>query len=170
MKDGIALAVSYALPAPVRDIVAEHHGTSVMAFFYDKAKKAAAAKAAAEGGEPEPVDENQFRYGAASGASRRPTTAEAAIVSLADSVEAASRSLPSVTPAQLEKLVDSIVGAKARDGQLDLSPLTYPDVAEIRRTFAATLATALHGRIAYPKTDDGAPADAKGAPPARGEA
>ena len=146
VKDGIALALDYRLPVPIRDIIEEHHGSSLMAFFLDKARKQAEAKAAASGAEPEPVDENLFRY-----TGRRPTSAEAAIVSLADSVEAASRSLPSVTPAQLEKLVDSIVAAKSRDGQLDLCPLTFPDVVEIRRSFAATLATSLHGRIAYPK-------------------
>ncbi len=146
VKDGIALALDYRLPVPIRDIIEEHHGSSLMAFFLDKARKQAEAKAAASGAEPEPVDENLFRY-----TGRRPTSAEAAIVSLADSVEAASRSLPSVTPAQLEKLVDSIVAAKSRDGQLDLCPLTFPDIVEIRRSFAATLATSLHGRIAYPK-------------------
>ena len=160
VKDGIALALDYRLPVPIRDIIEEHHGNSLMAFFLDKARKQAEAKAAESGAEPEPVDENLFRY-----TGRRPTSAEAAIVSLADSVEAASRSLPSVTPAQLEKLVDSIVAAKARDGQLDLCPLTYPDVVEIRRSFAATLATSLHGRIAYPK-DPEKEKDAPAAPAA----
>ena len=103
VKDGIALALDYRLPVPIRDIIEEHHGSSLMAFFLDKARKQAEAKAAASGAEPEPVDENLFRY-----TGRRPTSAEAAIVSLADSVEAASRSLPSVTPAQLEKLVDMV--------------------------------------------------------------
>ena len=163
VKDGIALALDYRLPVPIRDIIEEHHGNSAMAFFLDKARKQAEAKAAESGAAPEPVDENLFRYGG-----RRPTTAEAAIVSLADSVEAASRSLSGATPAQVEKLVDTIVAAKARDGQLDLSPLTFPDIVEIRRSFAATLATSLHGRIAYPKDPaeekDAAPAPA--APPA----
>ena len=157
VKDGIALALDYRLPVPIRDIIEEHHGNSAMAFFLDKARKQAEAKAAASGAAPETVDENLFRYGG-----RRPTTAEAAIVSLADSVEAASRSLAGATPAQVEKLVDNIVAAKARDGQLDLSPLTFPDLVEIRRSFAATLATSLHGRIAYPKD----PAEEKDAAPA----
>ena len=157
VKDGIALALDYRLPVPIRDIIEEHHGNSAMAFFLDKARKQAEAKAAETGAAPEPVDENLFRYGG-----RRPTTAEAAIVLLADSVEAASRSLAGATPAQVEKLVDNIVAAKARDGQLDLSPLTFPDIVEIRRSFAGTLATALHGRIAYPKD----PAEEKEAAPA----
>ena len=160
VKDGIALALDYRLPVPIRDIIEEHHGSSLMAFFLDKARKQAEAKAAASGAEPEPVDENLFRY-----TGRRPTSAEAAIVSLADSVEAASRSLPSVTPAQLEKLVDNIVAGKSRDGQLDLCPLTFPDLVEIRRSFAATLATSLHGRIAYPK-DPEEEKDAAAAPAA----
>ena len=77
--------------------------------------------------------------------------------------------LPSVTPAQLEKLVDSIVAAKSRDGQLDLCPLTFPDIVEIRRSFAATLATSLHGRTAYPK-DPEEEKDAEPAAPAPAEA
>ena len=157
VKNGIALALDYRLPVPIRDIIEEHHGNSAMAFFLDKARKQAEAKAAETGASPEPVDENLYRYGG-----RRPTTAEAAIVLLADSVEAASRSLAGATPAQVEKLVDNIVAAKARDGQLDLSPLTFPDLVEIRRSFAATLATSLHGRTPYPKD----PAEEKEAAPA----
>ena len=159
VRDGMAMADADKLPAPVRAIIAEHHGTSSMAFFLDKARRQAEAKAAQDGSEPEPIDENRFRY-----AGPRPTTAESAVVMLADSVEAASRSLANPDPSVLEKKVDAIVGAKIRDGQLDDSPLSFADAVAIRRSFSSTLATALHGRISYPgdKEPDQAAA-AKGA-------
>lgn len=142
VRDGMAMADAEKLPAPVRAIIAEHHGTSSMAFFLDKARKLAAAK---EGGADEPVDENRYRY-----SGPRPATAESAIVMLADSVEAASRSLANPDPQILEKKVDAVVSGKIRDGQLDDSPLSFSDAVEIRRTFSSLLATALHGRISYP--------------------
>ena len=164
VKDGEGFAVDANLPVPVRRIILEHHGNSPMLFFYNKALQQAADKAKETGREPERVDENQFRYPCP-----RPSSAEAAIVSLADSVEAASRSLPNPTPSAIEKLVDSIVAAKAADGQLDASPLTYADVNEIRRVFSSVLPTILHARIAYPKAPaasgkpapEPAPSDAK---------
>ena len=146
VKDGVGLAVDYALPAPVRRIVEEHHGTTRMAWFYDKALRQAAERAKETGAEPEPVDENPFRY-----AGPRPSFAESAVVSLADSVEAASRSLSKPTPAALEKLVGSIVDGKIADGQLSDAPLTMRDVADVKRAFAASLSTILHARIPYPK-------------------
>ena len=142
VRDGMAMADAEKLPAPVRAIIAEHHGTSSMAFFLDKARKLAATK---EGGSDEPVDENRYRY-----SGPRPSSAEAAIVMLADSVEAASRSLANPDPSVLEKKVDAIVSGKIRDGQLDDCPLSFSDAVEIRRSFSSTLATALHGRISYP--------------------
>ena len=160
VKDGEGFAVDANLPVPIRRIILEHHGNSLMMFFYNKALQQAAAKAKETGREPEQVDENQFRYPCP-----RPSSAEAAIVSLADSVEAASRSLPNPTPSAIEKLVDTIVSAKAADGQLDASPLTYADVNEIRRVFTSVLPTILHARIAYPK----AAAPGKPAPEAPAE-
>ena len=150
VKDGVGQALDNNLPAPVRQIIREHHGTSKMAFFLNKARRLAAENAA-PGSDPDPVDENQFRY-----AGPRPRTAESAIVSIADSVEAASRSLDKPSPAAIEKMVDGIVAAKAADGQFDEAPLTYAEVAELRRAFTAALATIRHARIAYP----GSPAPA----------
>ena len=155
VKDGIGQALDNNLPAPVRQIIREHHGTSKMAFFLAKARDLAAAKAAETGSQPEPVDENQFRY-----PGPRPSSVESAIVSIADSVEAASRSLDRPSPAAIEKLVDGIVSAKAADGQFDESPLSYAEVADLRRAFASALATVRHARIAYPDADKDAKPDA----------
>lgn len=145
VKDGVGQAIDNNLPVPVRQIISEHHGTSKMAFFLNKARRLAEENAAATGGEPEPVDENQFRY-----AGPRPRSAESAIVSIADSVEAASRSLDKPSPAAIEKMVGGIVDAKVADGQFDEAPLTYAEVAEVKRALTAALATIRHARVAYP--------------------
>lgn len=149
VKDGVGLSVDYALPAPIRRIIEEHHGTTRMAWFYDKALRLAAERAKEAGGEPEPVDENPFRY-----AGPRPTFAESAIVALADSVEAASRSLSKPSPASIEKLVGSIVDGKIADGQLVDAPVTMRDIADVKRAFVSSLSTILHARIPYPKPED----------------
>ena len=145
VKDGVGLSMDYALPAPIRRIVEEHHGTTRMAWFYDKAVRQAEQRAKETGSDPEPVDDNPFRY-----AGPRPSFAESAIVSLADSVEAASRSLYRPTPAAIEKLVGSIVDGKVADGQLVDAPVTMRDVADVKRAFVSSLSTILHARIPYP--------------------
>lgn len=149
VKEGIGLALHYNLPPPIRDIIREHHGTSVMTWFLHKAKEEAKAKAEKSKSDPEPVDESQFRY-----SGPRPTTREAGIVLLADSVEAASRSLERPVPAAIENLVNNIVTSKIQDEQLDCCQLTFVDVATVKRTFTATLSNILHARIPYPKDDD----------------
>ncbi len=145
VKDGVGLAMDYALPAQIRRVVEEHHGTTRMAWFYDKALRLAEERAKETGCAPEPVDENPFRY-----AGPKPSFAESAIVSLADSVEAASRSLSRPSPAAVEKLVGSVVDGKVADGQLSDAPLTMRDVADVKRAFASSLSTILHARIPYP--------------------
>lgn len=149
VKDGVGLAMDYALPAPIRQVIEEHHGTTRMAWFYDKALRQAAERAKEAGGEPEPVDETPFRY-----AGPRPSFAESAVVSLADSVEAASRSLSHPTPAAIEKLVGAVVDGKVADGQLADAPVTMRDIADVKRAFVSSLSTILHARIPYPKAPD----------------
>lgn len=149
VKEGIGLSMHYNLPPPVRDIIREHHGTSIISWFLHKAKEEAKHKAETLKKVPEPVDECQFRY-----PGPRPTTREAGIVLLADCVEAASRSLERATPSSIENLIDNIVRIKIDDEQLDCCRLTFIDVAIIKRTFTVTLANILHPRIAYPKDDD----------------
>jgi len=86
------------------------------------------------------------------------------VISLADSVEAASRSLEKTTPGHLEGLVNDIVFAKLKDGQLENCELTMKDLAKIKRSFVFTLTNMLHGRIAYPKDEDRGKQPAKQAP------
>ena len=144
VKDGIAMAIDNNLPYPVQQIIRTHHGNSLMPFFYKKAVSLAEAHAKQTGTEPEPVDESSFRY-----ASPRPNTLEAAIVSLADGIEAASRSLTHKTTVSIERLVTAIIDSKMQDGQLDEAPLSCRQLAELKRVFTSRLTTILHARIPY---------------------
>lgn len=151
VKDGIDLALKYKLNREIIDVIHQHHGNSLIAFFYRRAldhqdaiKKLVAEGQAAPEEVPE-VPESTFRY-----AGPKPDFNESAIVSLADAVESASRSLSKPTPAKIEALVDDIIRSRLRDGQLDDCQLTLSDLKAIRESFAKTLRTALHRRIPYP--------------------
>lgn len=148
VKEGIGLALHYNLPPPIRDIIREHQGTSIMHWFLHKAREEARIKAEESHTEPIPVDESQFRY-----PGPRPSTKESGIVLLADSIEAASRSLERPTYGAIENLVNNIVSGKIEDEQLDCCPLSFLDIARIKRTFTTTLTNILHARVAYPSDD-----------------
>ena len=152
VKDGLELGRENNLPRVVRDFVATHHGTGLMSFFYRRAQEL-------QGEEGAPVDEADFRY-----PGPRPRTNEEAIVMLADSVEAASRSLEKPTPRRLEALIDGIFADRVADGQLDESRLTFSDLARIKETFHGLLCGIYHFRIKYPDQSE-AEETADGAPP-----
>ena len=137
VKDGLEIARENGLPVVLRDFIASHHGTSLMEYFYRNAKD--------EASEEDTIDESEFRY-----PGPRPQTNEQAIVMLADSIEAASRSLDKPTPKKLESLIDGIVASRLADGQLDSSDLTFSDLATIRETFLSLLAGIYHFRVRYP--------------------
>ena len=173
VKDGIVLAERYRLPLPVRQIIEEHHGTTVMAFFLAKARAAAQAAAgkSADARPPAEVDEGLFRY-----PGPKPSSKESGILMLADSVEAATRSLEHATPSAIDSKVAEIINSKLLDGQFDDCPLTLGDIAEIRKTFTTSLLSILHKRIAYPDVDElrekpaageDTPPDTLSTPPAR---
>jgi len=137
IKDGLEIAKEYRLPRVVTDVINQHHGTSLVQYFYNQAT------------EEEGVDhalEHQFRY-----SGPKPRSKEAAIVMLADSVEAASRCLTKPTPAKIEMMVNGIVAGKLRDGQLDQSDLTFREVSRISESFVRTLTGTMHARIDYPE-------------------
>lgn len=134
VKQGEKLARENRLPEPIINIIREHHGTSLMAYFWDKARKQ---------GE---VVEHDFRY-----EGPKPQSKESAIIMLADSVEAAVKSLPNPSHQEIEELVDEVVNSKLADGQLDESPLSMKDLQEIKRAFVETLKSIYHQRIEYPK-------------------
>ncbi len=154
VKDGIDLAVKNKLNPRIIDVIQEHHGDSLVYYFYRRAqeqKKADMEKVDRRLENPEDlpiVEEKNFRY-----PGPRPSTRESGVISLADSVESASRSLQKPTPAKIRTLVEDIVRAKINDGQLDDCPLTLRELALVKDSFSSTLRSMLHSRIDYPKDD-----------------
>jgi putative nucleotidyltransferase with HDIG domain len=155
VKDGIDLAVKHKLNPRIIDVIQEHHGDSLVAYFYRRAqeqKKAEMDKVDRRIENPEDlptVEEKNFRY-----PGPRPSSRESGIISLADTVESASRSLKKPTPAKIRAMVDDLVAAKINDGQLDDCPLTLRELALVKDTFSTTLRSMLHSRIDYPKDDE----------------
>jgi putative nucleotidyltransferase with HDIG domain len=154
VKEGVDLALKHKLNRRIIDIIQEHHGTSLVYYFYKRALQQ--QEDARTGGKimnlrendiPE-VREETFRY-----SGPKPQTKESAIVSLADMVESASRSLEKPTPQKIEQLVSELVGQRIADGQLTECDLTLADLNAITERFRFTLMTMLHTRIAYPKQD-----------------
>ncbi len=135
-RDGAAMAQKARVPEPVLNIIRQHHGDSVALFFYDKAAKLYGA---------ENVDINAFRY-----EGPRPRTKEAACVMLADTIEAAARSLPDPSPEKIDALIHKLVRNKLNDGQLDESDLTFSDLEKICSAFSTVLTGVFHERIEYP--------------------
>ncbi|MCH6257092.1 HDIG domain-containing protein [Puniceicoccaceae bacterium K14] len=141
VKEGVNIGLTYKLPRPVIDVIRQHHGTNLIRFFYHKAIQ----QAEAEGGTSTDVHESTYRYDGP-----KPQTKENAVILIADSLEAASRSLHKVTPNNVEELVDRIMSVNIEDGQLDESPITLSDLSKIRESFIFTILNSLHSRIAYP--------------------
>jgi len=160
VKDGVEAARAHKLPSVVVDIIQQHHGTSLVFFFYKRALQQ--LEDARAGGKimkmreediPE-VSEENFRYGGP-----KPQTRESAIISLADMVESASRSLEKPTPAKIEQLVNDLIDQRLADHQLDECDLTLRDLKKIAERFRFTLMNMLHTRIAYPKEGKAAERD-----------
>ncbi|MFV0416205.1 MAG: HD family phosphohydrolase [Chthoniobacterales bacterium] len=165
VKEGIDLAIKNHLNPRIVDAIREHHGTSLVSYFYNRALK---QKEDAElGGKimnlrPEDVPqvhEENYRY-----PGPRPRSKETAILSLADSVESASRSLEHPTPQKIEDLIEGIVSSRLADHQLDEAPLTLDEIRRIVASFRFTLQSMLHSRIAYPKKQDTEKKQKKSAP------
>ena len=144
VKEGLTLAKRYRLPEVVCDAIRAHHGTSRISYFYQLACNNLKASGLPE----DPGLEASFRY-----EGPRPTTREQAILSLADTVEAASRSLEKITPSRVSEMVDRLIRAKLLDGQLAEAPLTLAELQTVRDSFVFTLTNILHGRSAYPNAD-----------------
>lgn len=137
VKDGIEMAREYHLPRVIEEIIEQHHGTGLVSYFYHRAL---------ESDRPELVEEADFRYD-----SVKPQSKEAALVMLADCVEAAIRSLQKPTPGRLEGLTRKIIKEKLHDGQLDECDLTFKDLNRIATAFVRVLAGIFHSRIEYPE-------------------
>jgi len=135
IKDGLALAERYHLPAVIREMIPGHHGTLVVKYFFQIAQQ--------RGQDP---DESKFRY-----PGPKPRSKECAIVMLADGTEASVRSLEEKNPESIRSMVDKIVGERLADGQLDDSDLTLRDVQRVKDAFCELLLGVYHERIPYPE-------------------
>src|SRR5687768_14528143 len=151
VKEGVDLALKNGLKQEIIDIIQQHHGTSLVFYFYKRAQQQ--QEDARAGGKimnirdediPE-VREESFRY-----SGPRPQTRECAIVSLADCVESASRSLDRVTPQKIDQLIEDLIEGRIIDGQLKECDLTMRELETIAESFKHTLRSMLHSRVAYP--------------------
>jgi putative nucleotidyltransferase with HDIG domain len=157
VKEGVVLARQYGLPKIVIDVIQQHHGTGLIQYFYymalQRQKDVNASIEAPEGEgkiEIDEVTQSTYRYDGP-----KPQCIESAIVMLADSIEAASRSLKKVTPQSIEDFVEHIVQGRVEDGQLDEAPVTLRQLAQLKESFTFTLLNMLHSRIEYPKGEPG---------------
>lgn len=137
VENGLKLAAEYRLPQEIREIIEQHHGSSLIRYFYHKASQEAGAEA---------LSPDKFSY-----TGKTPRTREAAIVMLADSVEAAVRSLPDIRSETVKTMISRIVEEKLTTGQLSLCPLTFADLSVISERFETILAGVYHERIQYPE-------------------
>ncbi|MCB1056182.1 MAG: HDIG domain-containing protein, partial [Acidobacteria bacterium] len=139
VKVGLDLAREYNLPPPVRDAIAQHHGTRKITFFYNRAVERANG---------EEVREADFRY-----PGPKPQSKVMGILMLADGVEAASRTLVEPTDVKIRELIRKIVEDCLKDGQLDETDLTLADINQVSRAFHRVLSNIYHRRIDYPGFD-----------------
>ncbi|MBS3956224.1 MAG: HDIG domain-containing protein [Clostridiales bacterium] len=137
VREGVKLAEENRLPAEVVEIIEQHHGDSLVTYFYDKAASESGAA----------VPEEDFRYRSA-----RPQSREAALVMLADGAEAAVRALDKPSVPRIQAAVRSIVDAKVADGQLHDSDLTLADIDKVVAVYSKLLAAVYHPRVEYPET------------------
>jgi putative nucleotidyltransferase with HDIG domain len=151
LKDGVELAKEARLPRAIIHIIRQHHGTSVMTFFYHKALDQGAGKEV----------EGAYRY-----PGPKPETKEAAIVMLADAVEAASRTLEGATPSRLKGMIRKIIQDKFSAGELDNCELSLKDLHRIEESFIHTLIGTFHQRVEYPLGEN---EERKGKSPGRTE-
>ena len=142
VKDGADLAQEHNLPQPLIDFIEQHHGTTLVAFFYHEAAK----QADLQPDHRTDAQESNFRY-----PGPKPQSREAAVLMLADAVEGASRSLSEPTPKRIERLVHDIAMNRLLDGQFDESSLTITELSVIEDSLTKSLIAMYHGRVKYPE-------------------
>jgi putative nucleotidyltransferase with HDIG domain len=163
VADGVELAQKHRLPRAVIDVIRQHHGTTLVRYFYQRAveqsrapfpakDRAERAPSLASDAPASVVPQLAFRYDGP-----RPQFKESAIISLADGVEATSRSIRHTGPEQIQELINRIVNERIADGQLDEAPLTLEEITRVKNSFQFTLLNMLHSRVAYPKIEESHP-------------
>ncbi|OYP28920.1 HD family phosphohydrolase [Rhodopirellula sp. MGV] len=140
VKDGADLARNHHLPQPLIDLILQHHGTTLVEYFFHEA-----AKRSEENPDEKEVSDKDFRY-----PGPKPQTLEAAVMMLADAVESASRTLVDPTPARIQSLVDKIAQKKMADGQFDECGLTFRQLNLVRKSLVKSLTAIYHARVKYP--------------------
>lgn len=140
VKDGVEIAREHGLPDKLIDIIEQHHGTDLVRYFYQRATETLQ-------GERDTLIEDDFRY-----EGPKPQTKEAALVMLADSVEAAVKALNKSSPAKIEGIIQKIIRERLDDGQFDECNLTLKDLNSIKNSFIKILGGMFHSRIEYPET------------------
>jgi hypothetical protein len=136
VRAGTELGDQYGLPIAVKKFIPEHHGTSIMSYFYHKALETA---------DPKDINENDFRY-----PGPRPQSRETAIAMLADTVEAASRTLPNPNLQRISALVENLIEKRFQEGELDECDITLRELNKIKAAFVRILMGIHHLRIEYP--------------------
>jgi len=144
VKDGVELAREYALPRSLFPFIEQHHGTTLVEFFYHRARKQAEEQAGGADDKDMP-SEIEYRY-----PGPKPQSKETAILMLADAVESATRTLSEPTPSRIDALVRSLANKRLMDGQFDECDLTLRELSAIVESISKSVASIYHGRIAYP--------------------
>ncbi|MBU3181581.1 HD family phosphohydrolase [Clostridium psychrophilum] len=137
VKDGLELAKKYKIPKVIQDVIVQHHGTTLVKYFYVTMKNSSE--------NPDDIKEEDFRY-----QGPNPESKEAAIIMLADAVEAAVRSIQNPTKGKIEEMVNNLIKSRLNDGQLNNCDLTLKDLEKIRKAFMKVLSGIYHERIEYP--------------------
>ena len=140
VKEGVELARQYNLPKPIVDLIAEHHGTTLVEYFFRRAEERSQSDPNGE-----EVDEQTYRY-----PGPKPSTRESAVMMLADAAESASRSLTEPTPARIASLVHDLAMKRLLDGQFDECGLTLEDLGIVEQSLVKSLTAVYHGRVKYP--------------------
>ena len=155
VKEGVEIAKQEKLPKVIIDVIQQHHGTSLIKYFYHQAQKQRHTEVNRDSTQTQDSQSNQsihqstYRYDGP-----KPRFKESAIIFFADAVEAASRSLKKISQPSIEEMIDSIFESRIKDGQLDECPLTFKELDAIKVSFTRTLLNMLHSRIEYPKDSE----------------
>ncbi|MCD8298655.1 MAG: HDIG domain-containing protein [Opitutae bacterium] len=139
VREGSALAADYNLPIPVRDLIEQHHGRSLVSYFFRKAKELAVNSPNAS-----EVSESNYRYDGP-----KPQTVEAAIMMMSDIVEAASRSLKKISPQSVEDLIEKLIASRIQEGEFDECPITLKKIKLAKQALRDEVLRSNHSRISY---------------------
>lgn len=139
VKEGVDMAQEYGLPKEITDLIGQHHGKGIVTYFYHQAKNNTLKQG---------VCEESFRYGG-----EKPQSKEAAILMLADAVEASAKAITNPNVTKFEQLIKKLIQERLKDGQLDESQLTLADLDKIARSFTHTLTGVYHPRVDYPEPE-----------------